>query len=674
MFKKVLVANRGEIACRIIRTLSKMGIKSVAVYSDADENALHRQMADESVYIGPSSPLESYCNILKIISAIESSGADAVHPGFGFLSENANFVKMLKKKQITFIGPDHEVIAKMGDKIEAKKAANSAGVPTIRGFNDKLFGAAHAASVVESIGFPVMLKAAAGGGGKGMRIVHTPEEMASSYNLATNEALKSFNDGTIFIEKYIEEPRHIEIQVLCDKHGNVLCLGERECSIQRKHQKIIEEAPSVVVDERLRKSMYKACVKLLKQENYDSAGTVEFLLDKRGNFYFLEMNTRIQVEHTVTELITGLDIVELMIKSAAGFPLEIAQKDIVMNGWAIESRICAENPSKNFLPSGGVILRYHEPSGSNIRVDSGIKEGDNITSFYDSMLLKLCVYGKNRKEAIDAMLLALDNMIIEGVATNIEFLSSIFLNNAFAKGTITTNFIAEHYRDGFSGLEIGHEDLIVFVVVATYIYLSVLVRRFFPEEKNLHKNKIIRNKIYSYIKDEVLIIAYQNAKSEVRVKYFDEFLLLYFENMEISLSSDWWFGDDVFSGMLNDKYIGVYFTLISDNTYSMRYHGRVFQCKVYEEHVASFLKYLPESKEKNDGFLQITSPMNGLLSNVMVEIGDSIQIGDPVCVITAMKMENVIKSECNAIVDQIKIKPGELVGVNDVILTFKSAK
>ncbi|CAK8162374.1 Propionyl-CoA carboxylase alpha chain [Candidatus Xenohaliotis californiensis] len=666
MLKKVLVANRGEIACRIIKTLKKMQIKSVAVYSDADEHSLHRKMADESVYLGSSAASESYCNMPKIISAIEASGASAVHPGFGFLAENAAFVRMLEKKKIIFIGPSAHIISKMGDKIEAKKAAQAAGVPVIKGFNDKLFSAAHAVSIAESIGFPVMLKAAAGGGGKGMRVVYNTEDMVQNYNLATNEALKSFGDGTIFIEKYIEDPRHIEIQVICDKHGGVVCLGERECSIQRKHQKIIEEAPSIAMDDRLRKSMYKSCIKLLKQEQYFSAGTIEFLLDRRGNFYFLEMNTRIQVEHTVTEMVTGLDIVELMVQVAADVPLDFTQKDVSVNGWAIESRICAEIPKKDFMPSGGVILKYREPDIDGIRIDSGIQEGDMVTPFYDAMLLKLCVYGKDRMSAIDKMSNALDNFILDGPSTNIEFLSAIFLDKNFRAGKFSTNFIAECFEGGVKEHKLDYKEICTLMVIAAYIYLSDALRGFSSVSTGL-ANENINIKFLQEFVGSNLFIKHGDNVCKVKILSILDGLLVELDEKKIFLSTDWWFGDNIFYGNINNEKVNVYIKL-QNNKYIMRHHGFTIRCEVFEEHVNELMHLMPSFNPLNSDASLLVSPINGMVSAIMVAPGDRVMVGDTLCIITAMKMENVIKAEVDAIVNEIKIKPGDLVNPDSILM------
>jgi len=460
MFKKILIANRGEIACRVIKTARKMGIKTVAVYSDADREALHVTMADEAIHIGPSAASESYIVIDKIMDAIKQSGAEAVHPGYGFLSENAKFAEALKKAKVAFIGPPVGAIEAMGDKITSKKLAQDAKVSTVPGHMGLIEDADEAIKISKKIGYPVMIKASAGGGGKGMRIAHNDNEAREGFQSSKNEARSSFGDDRIFIEKFVTQPRHIEIQVLGDKHGNCIYLGERECSIQRRNQKVIEEAPSPFLDERTRKAMGEQAVALAKAVDYSSAGTVEFIVDGDKNFYFLEMNTRLQVEHPVTELITGIDLVEQMIRVAYGEKLAIAQKDVKLNGWAIESRLYAEDPYRNFLPSIGRLVRYRPPlegetdQGTIIRNDTGVFEGGEISMFYDPMIAKLCTWGKDRKTAIDAMSDALDNFEVEGIGHNLPFLSAVMDHERFRSGNITTAFIEEEYPEGFEGVEL----------------------------------------------------------------------------------------------------------------------------------------------------------------------------------------------------------------------------
>ena len=471
MIKKILIANRGEIACRVIKTARKMGISTVAIYSDADRNALHRLMADESVYIGPAPSAESYLVIDNILAAIKKTGADAVHPGYGFLSENAAFAKALDKEGVTFIGPPVGAITAMGDKIASKKLAEKANVSTVPGHTEAVRDPEDAVQIAKDIGYPVMLKASAGGGGKGMRLARNDEECRDGLERAVNEAKSSFGDDRVFVEKYIEEPRHIEMQIIADKHGNTVYMGERECSIQRRHQKVLEEAPSPFLDEAMRQAMGKQAVALAKAVDYYSAGTVEFIVDDKKNFFFLEMNTRLQVEHPVTELITGQDLVELMIKVAANEELPFGQDDVKLNGWALEARIYAEDPFRNFLPSIGRLVRYQSPKETrHVRVDTGVTEGGEISIYYDPMIAKLITFGADRTEAIQHMRTALDSYYIRGVNHNIGFLSALIAHSRFQSGNITTNFIAEEYPDGFHPQDLPAEDPIIQVIVAASIH------------------------------------------------------------------------------------------------------------------------------------------------------------------------------------------------------------
>ena len=459
MFDKILIANRGEIACRVIKSAQKMGIKTVAVYSEADRDALHVQLADEAVHIGAAPSAESYLVSDRIIQACLDTGAQAVHPGYGFLSENSSFCEALAKKKIAFIGPKTKAIEAMGDKITSKRLANKAQVNTIPGYTDVVKDADHAVDISQGIGYPVMLKASAGGGGKGMRVARNDDECRDGFERATNEAKSSFGDDRVFIEKFIEEPRHIEIQVLADSYGNCIYLNERECSLQRRHQKVIEEAPSPFLDEKTRKAMGEQAVALAKAVDYESAGTVEFIVDKEKNFFFLEMNTRLQVEHPVTELTTGVDLVELMIKVAAGEKLPLGQKDVGINGWAIEARVYAEDPFRNFLPSTGRLVYYRPPAeDEHVRVDTGVYEGGEVSMFYDPMVAKLVTWGKDRDDAIARMRAALDQFVVRGIQSNIAFLSALIAHEKFRTGNISTNTIAEEYPEGFNPSDVAHED------------------------------------------------------------------------------------------------------------------------------------------------------------------------------------------------------------------------
>ncbi|MEJ2529811.1 MAG: acetyl-CoA carboxylase biotin carboxylase subunit, partial [Gammaproteobacteria bacterium] len=476
MFEKILIANRGEIACRVMRTAQRMGIRTVAVYSDADKDALHVKMADEAVHIGASPSAQSYLVMERIIQACKDTGAQAVHPGYGFLSENSTFCEALEKEGIAFIGPATYAINSMGDKITSKRLAEKAGVNVIPGYTDVVKDSAQAVEIANGIGYPVMLKASAGGGGKGMRVAWNEAECRDGFERASNEARSSFGDERVFIEKFIEEPRHIEIQVMADTHGNVIYLGERECSIQRRHQKVIEEAPSPFLDEKTRKAMGEQAVKLAKAVDYRSAGTVEFIVDAQRNFYFLEMNTRLQVEHPVTEYVTGQDLVELMIRVADGEALPLQQEDVRLSGWAIESRVYAEDPFRNFLPSIGRLVHYRPPEGENVRVDTGVYEGGEVSMFYDPMIAKLVTYGSDRAEAIARMREALDAYYIRGVRHNISFLNALMAHPRFAEGRLTTNFIAEEYPDGFDANCVPQDDPARSIVVAAMVHRSYLDR------------------------------------------------------------------------------------------------------------------------------------------------------------------------------------------------------
>ncbi|MDR2077797.1 MAG: acetyl-CoA carboxylase biotin carboxylase subunit, partial [Rickettsiales bacterium] len=471
--EKLLIANRGEIACRIIKTAKKMGMTTIAVYSDADSNSLHVQIADEAVLLGGATASESYLNIKKIINVAKKTGATYVHPGYGFLSENVKFAAALEAENIIFVAPPVEAIRKMGDKIESKKIARKAGVNIVTGYNGVVKNLDEAVKIAKKIGLPIMIKASAGGGGKGIRMVDNFADLEEAFEIATNEAMNSFGDGRLFIEKYVQDPRHVEIQVIADKYGNIVCLGERECSIQRNNQKIIEEAPSSFVDDKLRNKMYKQVVSLCKEVNYSSAGTVEFMMDSEKKFYFLEMNTRLQVEHGVTEMVTGLDIVELMIRIARGEKLSFKQENIKFNGWAMESRICSEDPSRGFLPSSGRINKYVEPIlMGNVRVDSSVYEGYEVTSFYDNMLCKLLTHGKNRDDCLEKMQSALGSFYIDGISHNIGFLETIAYNERFKKGDINTNFIKQEFSSGFSNNELESKHKNPIIGVALYMFVN----------------------------------------------------------------------------------------------------------------------------------------------------------------------------------------------------------
>jgi len=663
MAHKLLIANRGEIACRIIKTCRKMGIKTVAVYSNADTNALFVQMADEAYNIGPSPSSQSYLNINKILEVIKKTGANLVHPGYGFLSENREFAKVLEKNGVTFVGPSVYSIEMMGDKIESKKLAMSAKVSTVPGHMGVVKDAKEALEVAKKIGFPVMIKASAGGGGKGMRVVYDKKEVAQAFSSASNEARNSFSDDRIFIEKFIENPRHIEIQVLADKFGNSVCLGERECSIQRNNQKVIEEAPSPFIDELTRQKMYAQSIALAKEVGYYSAGTIEYIVDKNKNFYFLEMNTRLQVEHPVTELVTGLDIVELMIKIALGQKLPFKQKDIKLNGWAMESRIYAEDPARSFLPSSGRISLYIEPEeNDNIRVDSGVYEGGEVSMFYDAMIAKLCSYGKNRKDAIDKMKIALSNYVIGGVAHNISFLETIMQNERFIKGNLSTAFIKEEFKEGFSGNEINSKAQEIFIASSLFIFFKNFKRNSLITDQLAHRRKQISDRWVVLIDEKPYLV---DVLEHCENKY--KFLC---NRKEIDIESSWNNGDKLFRGIVNKAEVGV---KIRENnltgSYLLQYGGSDAYISVYSPRVAELNEFMPKI-EKNPKPTELNSPITGKIIKFHVKEGDEIKAGQELVIIEAMKMENIIRSDYDVKIGNIAFKEGDIVGIGQRVIKF----
>ena len=660
---KLLIANRGEIACRIIRTCRKLGIKTVAVYSDADANSLFVQMADEAVNIGASPSSQSYLNIAKIISAIKKTGATMVHPGYGFLSENRNFANELDKAGVIFVGPSTYSIEMMGDKIESKKIALEAKVSTVPGHMGVIKDATEAEIIAEKIGFPVMVKASAGGGGKGMRIVWQKSEMAEAFLSASNEARNSFSDDRVFIEKFIENPRHIEIQILADKHGNIVCLGERECSIQRNNQKVIEEAPSPFLDETTRQKMYEQSKALAQKVKYYSAGTIEYIMDKNKNFYFLEMNTRLQVEHPVTELITGLDIVEQMIKVALGEKLAFTQKDIKLNGWAMESRIYAEDPSRGFLPSSGRISLYIEPEkNNNIRIDSGVYEGGEVSMFYDAMIAKLCSYGQNRLEAIEHMRSALGNFAINGVSHNISFLETIMKNERFVAGNLSTAFIKEEFPAGFSGSVLDNSAEEVLISCAMQIFLK-------NYERNGHMTGQLRNR-QKQISDRWVVMIDEKSYLVNILERADNFLKIECDKKEITLNHNWNNGEKLFRGKVNDNEVGVR-VRENNNTgnYLLQYSGLDAFVSVYSPRIAELTKFMPKI-QKNAKPKNLSSPITGKIIRFKVKEGDEVKAGQELVVIEAMKMENAIRTEHDIKIAKIKFKEGEAVGIGQVIIDY----
>lgn len=662
MFKKILIANRGEIACRVIRTAKDMGIATVAVYSDADASALHVRMADEAVHIGPPPASESYLVSDKILAAIRDTGADAVHPGYGFLSENAEFARTLESEGVAFIGPPPDAIASMGDKIESKKLAAAAGVSTVPGHMDIIADVPEAVKIAGEIGYPVMIKASAGGGGKGMRIAYSEDEVDEGFRSAQNEARSSFGDDRIFIEKYIEEPRHIEIQVLADAHGNVIHLGERECSIQRRHQKVVEEAPSPFLDAETRAAMGAQSCALAAAVGYQSVGTVEFIVDKERNFYFLEMNTRLQVEHPVTEMITGLDLVEQMIRVADGEELTLRQEDVTINGWAIETRVYAEDPSCNFLPSIGRLVRYRAPAqdGTNVRIDTGVGEGSEISMFYDPMIAKLATHGADRNQAIARMQDALDGYFIRGTGHNTAFLASIMAHPRFAEGRLTTNFIAEEYPDGYAPTAPEGALRDRFSAVAAYIHGRFTARA--HQSGTTGAPMLPGNGIPWQVQ-------MGDMANGVAVTYRPDGADVAIDGRALSFSTDWTLGDPVFSATFEN---GVA-TFQIDRTgvaYRLTHRGVQADVRVLTPRGAELDARMPE-KIPPDLSRFVLSPMPGLLVSVAVEEGMQVRVGEEIAVVEAMKMENVLRAASDGVVKTLHAAPGDSLAVDQAIVEFE---
>ncbi len=671
MFKKLLIANRGEIACRIIRTAKELGIKTVAVYSDADRDALHVEMADEAVGIGPAAAAQSYLDMNKIIAAAKETGADAIHPGYGFLSENAAFPKALKETGIIFVGPNPKAIEAMGDKIESKKLAAKANVSTVPGHLGVIEDADEAAKIADQIGYPVMIKASAGGGGKGMRIAYSRDEVAEGFASSKSEAKSSFGDDRIFIEKYIEEPRHIEIQVLGDKHGNVIHLGERECSIQRRNQKVIEEAPSPFLDVKTREAMGAESVALAIAVDYDSAGTVEFIVDKDSNFFFLEMNTRLQVEHPVTELVTGLDLVEQMLKSAAGEKLTIKQKDVKLIGSAIESRIYAEDPARNFLPSTGRLVRFQPPElgtadGVTTRLDTGVEEGGEISVYYDPMIAKLVTHAPKRLEAIEHMGRALDAFAIEGFRHNIPFLAVLMRNKRWRDGDFSTKFIAEEFPDGFHPpVPKGAVRDALAAVAASIDHLSNMRRRMITQQMQGETVRFCDVRLVE-VGEELVRVGVEGRDYPMTVTLGGEGTGERARKVEVN--SSWWFGESVWEGTIGGEEVAVQVRPIL-NGVMLQYQGVEASVRVLTEREADLMALMP-IKEKPDTSKLLLCPMPGLVVSLAVTEGQEVAAGDALCVVEAMKMENVLKAERDGKVSKILVEPGDSLNVDAVILEF----
>ena len=656
MIKKILIANRGEIACRVIKTAKKLGIQTVAVYSEADEYSKHVLEADESFFIGPSAATESYLSIQKIINAAKETQADAIHPGYGFLSENSRFVQRLSREKIKFIGPNLKAIKIMGDKIQSKNLAIKAKVNTIPGFNDVIKDYKHAASIAIDVGYPLMIKASAGGGGKGMRIVRNKNEVKDAFQLASSEAKSSFGDDRVFIEKYIEKPRHIEIQVLADKFGNVIHLGERECSIQRRHQKIIEEAPSSVVSKKLRNEMGEQAKALAIEVGYESAGTVEFIVDQKNNFYFLEMNTRLQVEHPVTEEITGIDLVEQMIRVADEKKLKFRQEDIKINGWAMEARIYSEDPIRSFLPSVGRVKKYIEPKADkNIRLDSGIIDGSEVSINYDPMLAKLVVKGKNRDQCIKKIINALNSLYLRGFNNNIKFLISIFNSKNFSSGDIHTGLLDQEYSEGYNYPKPSNKLIKrIFIPVAAYIGYKYL--------KNDNHNSF-------KVKNESYVLNLNNKKYQIKIKEGKKNLIkLIYKNSLIRLKSSWNINEPIINIEINKKKYLLQFDKFR-NHLTVTYLDTFVDFVFYDKETAKFDKYMIE-EEATDLSKFLLAPMPGKIVSINIKDGQKVKSGENLLVLEAMKMENLITSTKDTKIKKINVKLNDAVEVDQILIEF----
>ncbi|MFP1643192.1 acetyl-CoA carboxylase biotin carboxylase subunit [Pontitalea aquivivens] len=667
MFKKILIANRGEIACRVIKTARKMGIQTVAVYSDADAHALHVQMADEAVHIGPAPANQSYIVIDKIMDAIRQTGAEAVHPGYGFLSENMNFAAALEKEGVVFIGPPSPAIEAMGDKITSKKLAQEAGVSTVPGYMGLIADADEAVKISDQIGYPVMIKASAGGGGKGMRIAWNATEAREGFESSKNEAANSFGDDRIFIEKFVTQPRHIEIQVLADKHGNTVYLHERECSIQRRNQKVIEEAPSPFLDEATRRAMGEQACALARAVGYTSAGTVEFIVDGQKNFYFLEMNTRLQVEHPVTELITGIDLVEQMIRVAAGEKLPFAQADLKINGWAMESRLYAEDPYRNFLPSIGRLTRYRPPAegptkgGGIVRNDTGVYEGGEISMYYDPMIAKLCTWAPTRAEAIEEMRLALDTFEVEGIGHNLPFVAAVMEHPRFITGNITTAFIAEEYPEGFQG-NVLDEELLRRIAAATAAMNRVaeIRRTRISGRLGNHERHV----------GEDWVVALQGHEYAVRIEADRDGSTIHFAGGgKHRVTSDWVPGQPLAALEIDGERLVLKVGKIPMG-FRVRCRGADLRVHVRTPRQAELARLMPE-KLPPDTSKFLLCPMPGLVVKISVEEGQEVQEGQALATVEAMKMENILRAERKGIVKKINAAAGASLKVDDVIMEFE---
>ncbi|WP_412563879.1 biotin carboxylase N-terminal domain-containing protein [Thalassobius sp. MITS945101] len=682
MFNKILIANRGEIACRVMKTARKMGIKTVAIYSEADKQALHVKMADEAIHIGPPPANQSYIVIDKVMDAIRQSGAEAVHPGYGFLSENAKFAEALAAEGVAFVGPPKGAIESMGDKITSKKIAQEAGVSTVPGYMGLIEDAEEAVKISNEVGYPVMIKASAGGGGKGMRIAWNDDEAREGFQSSKNEAANSFGDDRIFIEKFVTQPRHIEIQVLCDAHGNGIYLNERECSIQRRNQKVVEEAPSPFLDEATRKAMGEQSVALAKAVGYTSAGTVEFIVDGDKNFYFLEMNTRLQVEHPVTELITGVDLVEQMIRVANGEPLSITQDDVQINGWAIENRVYAEDPYRNFLPSIGRLTRYRPPAeiaagpmqdngkwaddasvgeGFAVRNDTGVFEGGEISMYYDPMIAKLCTWAPTRGEAIEAMRNALDGFELEGIGHNLPFVSAVMDHPKFISGEMTTAFIAEEYPEGFEGVDLPDAALKRVAAACSAMHRVAEIRRTRVSGRmDNHERRVGTD----------WVVTLQGVEFAVQIDADHEGSTVKFaDGSSLRVASDWTPGDQLAELTVGGETLVLKVGKISGG-FRIRSRGADLKVHVRTPRQAELAKLMPE-KLPPDTSKMLLCPMPGLIVKVDVDVGDEVQEGQALCTVEAMKMENILRAEKKAVVKKINAAAGDSLAVDDVIIEFE---
>jgi propionyl-CoA carboxylase alpha chain len=669
MFKRILIANRGEIACRIIKTARRMGIETVAVYSEADRDALHVEMADHAVLIGPPAAAESYLVIDKIVEACRSTGAEAVHPGYGFLSEREAFPRALQKAGIVFIGPNPGAIAAMGDKIESKKRAAAAKVSTVPGHLGVIEDDKHAVKIADQIGYPVMIKASAGGGGKGMRIAHSKAEVVEGFGLAKAEAKASFGDDRVFIEKFIVDPRHIEIQVLGDKHGNVIYLGERECSIQRRNQKVIEEAPSPLLDETTRRKMGEQAVALAKAVNYDSAGTVEFVAGQDKSFYFLEMNTRLQVEHPVTELVTGIDLVEQMIRVAAGEKLKLTQKNVTLTGWAVESRVYAEDPFRNFLPSIGRLVKYRPPAesasgGVTVRNDTGVQEGGEISIYYDPMIAKLVTHAPSRAAAIEAQSMALDSFYIDGIRHNIPFLSALMSHPRWREGKLSTGFIAEEFPRGFSARAPEGE------IARRLAAVAAAIDHVLGERKRQISGQLIGRPVQRERRRAVWL-----GREEIPLEIVREadHLAIRFIGADGTtgphqVASSWKPGDPVWHGTIDGVEVAMQMRPVP-NGFRLAHQGFEVAIQVFTEIEASAAKLMPVTTASDSG-KKLLCPMPGLVVSIAVSEGQEVKAGETLAVIEAMKMQNVLRAEQDGTIKKIYATAGATLAVDALILEF----